>query len=170
MAAAVEKLDDRKYEGVGSFRAPIRVPGRYGKSHLASDQRTSRTVTWSLDALDDDPGYAKLDAMVGVVNDGLRACTAPEETLLNLDWHHDCYRISPHALAGKHRPGCPASMMPDGDYNIHVAEGFRYDTFGHPWENTICMFGTSLLDRVASRVDEIPLRKVREGGRSATQS
>jgi len=61
-------------------------------------------------------------------------------------------------------------MMPDGDYNIHLAEDFRYGTSGHPWENTICVLGAPLLERVASHLDEILLRRVREGGRLAAGS
>jgi hypothetical protein len=95
---------------------------------------------------------------------------APEGTLLILDWHHDCYRIRPHAITAKDGSHWPVSVMPDGDYNIHVAEDFRYDTFGHPWENTMCVMGAPLLERVASRLDELLLRRVREGGRSAAKS
>ncbi|MGW4940838.1 DUF2716 domain-containing protein [Actinoplanes sp. NPDC004185] len=123
------------------------------------------SITWSLAALDDDPGYLKLDAMVDVLNGGLWACTRPEQNLLILDWHHDCYRVRPHAITAEHAPSWPASMMPDGDYNIHLAEDLSYGTFGHPWEYTICVMGVPLLQRVTDDLDGILLRRVREGGR-----
>ncbi|MEU4215239.1 DUF2716 domain-containing protein [Actinoplanes sp. NPDC026623] len=122
------------------------------------------SVTWSLGALDDDPGHRRLDGMVAAVKAGLWACTPPEGTLLVLDWQHRCYRIRPHHLTAAHAPKWPASMMPDGDYNIHLAEDFSFGTFGHPWEYTICVMGESLLAEVADALDRILLRRVRESG------
>ena len=123
------------------------------------------SVTWSLDALDDDPGYRRLDAMVDLITAGLWACTRPDGTLLVLDWQHDCYRIRPHAITAAHAPHWPSSVMPDGDYSIHLAEDFSYGTFGHPWEYTICVMGDPLLSRVAEPLDELLGPRLREGGR-----
>ncbi|MBU2666247.1 DUF2716 domain-containing protein [Actinoplanes bogorensis] len=168
MAAAVEKLEDGEYEQVWRrFRHEFAFRPSMASRTWPAIKEPADSVTWSLASLDDDPGYAKLDAMVDAINDGLWACTATEGTLLILDWQHDCYRIRPHAMTAKDGPRWPASMMPDGDYNIHVAEDFRYGTFGHPWENSICVMGAPLLQRVASSLDEILLRRVREGGTSA---
>ncbi|MFI5494047.1 DUF2716 domain-containing protein [Actinoplanes sp. NPDC051859] len=123
------------------------------------------SVTWSLDALDDDPEYLALDAMVEALNAGLWACTPADGTLLVLDWQHACYRIRPHLMTAELAPRWPRSMMPDGDYNIHLAEDFSYGTFGHPWESTICVLGSGLLERVADIMDSVLLQRVREGGR-----
>jgi hypothetical protein len=122
------------------------------------------SVTWSLDRLDDDPDYVRLDAMVEVVNAGLWACTPRTGALLILDWHHDCYRIRPHSITAEHGPHWPGSTMPDGDYIIRLAEDFSYGTFGHPWEYTLCVMGRPLLDRVAGTLDTILVRRVRAGG------
>jgi hypothetical protein len=166
MAAAVEKLESPEYERVWDrFEQRFEFrPGMEGRTWPAIKEPAD-SMTWSLAALDDDPGYMKLDALVDVLNGGLWACTPPERTLLILDWHHDCYRIRPHAITAEHAPRWPTSMMPDGDYNIHLAEDFRYGTFGHPWEHTICVMGAPLLQRVTTDLDSILLRRIREGGR-----
>lgn len=165
LSAPVEELEDLEYDRVWNrFRQRFGFrPGMSSTTWPAINEPPD-SVTWSLSALDDDPGYARLDAMVAVINAGLWACTPPDGTLLILDWQHTCYRIRPHAITAAHGPHWPASMMPDGDYSIHLGENFAYGTFGHPWENTICVFGPPLLDRVAARLDEILVRRVREGG------
>ena len=60
-------------------------------------------------------------------------------------------------------------MMPDGDYNIHLAEDFCYGTFGHPWEYTLCVMGAPLLQPVTAELDSILTRRVREGGRPSNR-
>jgi hypothetical protein len=168
MTAAVEKLEGREYERVWKgFRSQFEFRPGMASCTWPAIKEPADSVTWSLAALDDDLGYVKLDAMVDVVNDGLWACTAPGETLLILDWQHDCFRISPHAMTAEDGPRWPASVMPDGDYNIHLAEDFSYGTFGHPWEYTICVMGASLLERVASHLDDILVWRAREGGQPA---
>ncbi|MFI5906083.1 DUF2716 domain-containing protein [Dactylosporangium sp. NPDC051541] len=165
MAAAVERLDEREYRRVWArFERQFEFRPGMDSAGWPAIREPADSVTWSLAGLDDDPDYLKLDAMVEAVNDGLWACTGPEETLLILDWHHDCYRIRPHAITAADGPHWPASMMPDGDYSIHLAEDLRYGTFGHPWEYTICVLGAPLLERVAARLDEILVTRVREGG------
>jgi hypothetical protein len=53
------------------------------------------SITWSLDALRDDPGHCKLDRLIEVVQDGLVACLPAGEALLILDWQHTCYALRP---------------------------------------------------------------------------
>ncbi|MCE0446658.1 DUF2716 domain-containing protein [Streptomyces tricolor] len=64
------------------------------------------SVTWSLAALDDDPGDERLDRLVAVVRQGLASCVGPQGTLLALDWQHTSYRFAPRgsAVPGS-RPG-----------------------------------------------------------------
>ena len=60
--------------------------------------------------------------------------------LLALDWQHDGYWLDPHKLSDVGEPW-PISLVPDGDYHIFLTEDFREGVFGHPWEETICVFG-----------------------------
>lgn len=70
-----------------------------------------------------------------------RACTSPQERIYALDWHHDSFRLQPHASFEEWQ----VPMLPDGDYYIFLATDFSWGLFGHPWEWTMCAFGMPLL-------------------------
>lgn len=71
---------------------------------------------------------------------------ADGEELYWLDWHHAGYRFDPARVDGA-GPRWPGFVFPDGDYHIHLTPDLRLGTFGHPWEETICVFG-DLLTRI----------------------
>ncbi|WP_316528470.1 DUF2716 domain-containing protein [Kitasatospora brasiliensis] len=132
------------------------------------------SITWSLDALDDDPGDRGLHRLVDVVQDGLVKCSRPGEALWILDWQHTCYRLRPdlpptdmflpRVLEGRTREGWPLTPYPDGDYAVFLAEDLRFGTFGHPWESSFCVFGAELLDAVAEDVHQVLARVLRRDG------
>jgi hypothetical protein len=124
------------------------------------------SVTWSLAALDDDPGYERLDRLVEVVEQGLASCVSPRGALLALDWQHTSYRFAPHKVGGLGQPAWPLSPYPDGDYYIYLSEDFRCGSFGHPWEETLCLFGEELLDAVAVEVDKVLGSPIRRSGKA----
>lgn len=64
-------------------------------------------------------------------------------------------------------PGWPRSPYPHGDYPAMISEGFRYGSFGHPWEHTLCLFGTDLLDNVADEITHTLPEILRRGGQPA---
>jgi hypothetical protein len=68
-----------------------------------------------------------------------------DEELVVLDWQHPCYRFSPHrhALADA---DWPVSIFPNGDYYAFLASDLRMGTFGHPWEQSLCVFGGPLVE------------------------
>ncbi|MEU5261743.1 DUF2716 domain-containing protein [Amycolatopsis sp. NPDC021455] len=101
------------------------------------------SATWHVGDLDD----AQLDALTEIVHTGLRACVEPGEELYWLDWHHAGYRFDPARVDGA-GPRWPGAVFPDGDYYIHLTGDLRLGTFGHPWEETVCVFG-DLLTRIA---------------------
>ncbi|MGW2202046.1 DUF2716 domain-containing protein [Streptomyces sp. NPDC001774] len=122
------------------------------------------SATWSLTALDHDPGCERLDRLVAVVEQGLASCVDPQGTLLALDWQHTSYRFAPHEVGGPGQPAWPLSPYPDGDYYIYLSEDFSYGSFGHPWEETLCLFGEELLDAVSAEVDKVLGSAIRRSG------
>lgn len=95
-------------------------------------------------------------------------CTAKDEEVYILDWHHTCYAIDPHHITTQDHP--PMMFYPDGDYIITLSKDFSWGTLGHPWEQSICIFGSKFIDTVLSkkpklfnkviRQNELPAREV----------
>lgn len=92
-------------------------------------------------------------------------CTHSGERMAVLDCQHPSYWFWPHRLdlddlratwdvdpgitrEGAHYlswPDMRRPIYPDGDYYIFLATDLRFGTFGHPWEETLCLFGDGLL-------------------------
>jgi hypothetical protein len=69
-----------------------------------------------------------------------------------LDWQHTPYRYSPaqHALADL--PFWPVPVFPDGDYYVHFAGGVEWGTFGHPWQQTLTLWGDALIESLGAEL------------------
>jgi hypothetical protein len=79
--------------------------------------------------------------------------------LLVLDWQHSSYWFRPHAIAdATHWPPSPVTPFPDGDYYIFLTEDMSQGTFGHPWEQTLCVFGNDLVDDLVPTLP-FPIRR-----------
>lgn len=63
------------------------------------------------------------------------------EKLYALDWQHTSYWYYPLRPA----PYPLLTVFPDGDYFSFLAPDFSFGTFGHPWQQSLCVFGKSLL-------------------------
>ncbi len=75
-----------------------------------------------------------------------RRCVPADGWLYALDAYHPSYRFRPHipfdAAEGNN---WRVSVFPNGDYHIFLAPDLRFGLFGHPWEQTMCIFGEELL-------------------------
>ena len=111
------------------------------------------SVTYSISGVYGDEGrYVALEADLNAkVLAAFRRCVPPEGRLYALDWQHQGYWFYPHApneAANDNAWSVP--VLPNGDYYIFLAEDFSFGLFGHPWEQTLCMFGQRLLDAVGA--------------------
>ena len=168
---AIEELGEDEYVAVWArFKEQFRFRSGMASSTWPAIAEPATARTWSVANLPDGDGYTELDEMVDVVQDGLCAVTPPDGTILILDWHHTSYRIRPHRIRPADGLRWPLGVMPDGDYIVNLAEDFSYGTFGHPWEETLCVFGTAVVERVAERLDAILGPPLRIGGRKARGS
>jgi hypothetical protein len=89
----------------------------------------------------------------------------PGEEMIVLDWHHPCYRYQPHLHAMNERLLWQVPVVPNGDYYIFLRSDLTTGTFGHPWEQTLCVFGEPLVSTLGAnlatwlptkRVDGVP--------------
>jgi hypothetical protein len=77
--------------------------------------------------------------------------SAINEYIYALDWNHDCYLVDPknfsdfkNDLEAKYHGYI--SFIPDGDYYIFISKDMKNIWFGHPWEKTVTLIGTKLID------------------------
>jgi hypothetical protein len=96
-----------------------------------------------------------------------RELLLPSQRLYALDWQHPCYWFNPYGLfdfSPVHNGMIP--VIPDGDYSIFVADDFHFGTFGHPWEQTICVWGEPLLELVSHRHPRMLGKVTRRNGKA----
>jgi hypothetical protein len=92
-----------------------------------------------------------------------RQCLESGDRMYAIDIHHPSYWFTPHVpIEAWSPPGFwertlepgtpvrpadrwPVPVLPNGDYYIFLARDFSWGIFGHPWEQTMCVFGERLL-------------------------
>ncbi|GAB19264.1 hypothetical protein GOEFS_077_00560 [Gordonia effusa NBRC 100432] len=78
-----------------------------------------------------------------------------------LDWQHDGYRFDPARHAGAFGARWEVSVYPDGDYYLFARPDLSEGTFGHPWEQTLCVFGSRLIGTLGRTLSTwLPLKRV----------
>jgi hypothetical protein len=75
-----------------------------------------------------------------------------DQRLLVLDWQHPGYWFWPHRQALRIQPDWPVAVFPNGDYHVFLTENLSVGTFGHPWRQTLCVFGTGLVDALVPKL------------------
>ncbi|WP_439681065.1 DUF2716 domain-containing protein [Embleya sp. MST-111070] len=78
-------------------------------------------------------------------------CRGFRERCATVRRRHPAHRRA-RVLEQRSREGRPFDPYPDGDYHVLLAQDLRFDTFGHLWEHTPCVFGTELLDTIDQNV------------------
>lgn len=103
------------------------------------------SVTFDLRVIEDGP---RRGAAYDAINaEALRAFVwgLPDEELVVLDWQHPgYYRFRPANQALTWRADWRVPVFPDGDYFAFLTHDFTEGTFGHPWEQTLCVIGERL--------------------------
>jgi hypothetical protein len=74
------------------------------------------------------------------------------ERLVVLNWHHDALWLVPEQFAPQSDDDWAIPVLPNGDYYIFLTESMDDGFFGHPWEQTLCVFGERLLPSLGSRL------------------
>lgn len=70
---------------------------------------------------------------------------AEDPTFVVLDWQHTGYRLDAAVHAAAPDAEWRIPVYPNGDYYIFLRDDLSEGTFGHPWEQTLCVFGERLL-------------------------
>ena len=90
--------------------------------------------------------------------------TGDDDELLALDWNHTAFRYSPAAFtlstaASSEAPGAvfsacdwPIQVFPNGDYYAHMTPDLSWGTFGHPWQETLTIWGRELVTTLGAEL------------------
>ena len=166
---AWEPMTDDEMNAIwGMFYERFRFRPSVESSDWPSIHEPAASVTHDISHAFSDGGVAstsdEIDLNVEML--GLfRQLVLPGERLCALDWHHDCYWFNPYSRFGFSSTYTGMiSAIPDGDYSIFLADDFRVGIFGHPWEQTICVWGQPLLEVVARHNPKLLGRVIRRNG------
>jgi hypothetical protein len=156
---------DRFYDAF-AFRPSVSA------SDWPSFREPTPSVTWDLEQAFDAigeciwhaAGTAEYNA---ALLRALQQHVAPDERVLALDWQHSGSFFYPHRWSFDDPPAAwEIPSLPDGEYHIFVAEDFRFGSLGHPWEQTLCIFGAGFLETYLSSAPRLLNRVVRRNGRA----
>jgi hypothetical protein len=149
---AWQAQDHGEYEGYwDAFDERFRFRASTRPAEWPAIDEPSPSVTFDLSPIyaNEGPMFASgataLDSLV------LRALTwsfPQDQPFIVLDWQHTSYRFWPHRHAVQNEPWL-VTPFPNGDYYAFLTEDFTVGTFGHPWEQTLCVFGAPLLESLA---------------------
>ncbi len=151
MTAAWQELDEGEYDSVWNrFERDFVFKPSVRPEHWPGIAEPSQSETYGLSGfLDRDKShYASLNAEIqGWALDAFRRLLPSEsDYLYALDWQHSCYTFFPHVSFELDEFGdWTIPILPDGDYHIFLEREFKWGIFGHPWEQTLCVFGEQLL-------------------------
>lgn len=103
---------------------------------------------------------ASADAINSLALMALTRVLDPDTSVVVLDWQHQTYRFWPHLFACQPDQQWPTTVFPNGDYYIFLTEDMSTGTFGHPWEQTLCVFGEPLVSAlVPSLTSWLPVKR-----------
>lgn len=76
----------------------------------------------------------------------------PDTPLLVLNWEHASHRFWPHRVT----TAPPWLVVPNGDHYVVGTEDFALGTRGHPWEQTLQVWGEPLLQVLVPMLAWLP--------------
>ncbi len=127
------------------FRAGIRPPDQW-----PGITEPVPSVVWDLGPIftGDYPGgfTAGCRDVAALVLGTLQDCAQWPETVLFHDWVHPSCLLRPHQVDQPEEvPGWDVGgLFPNGDYIIFVGRDYAFGVLGHPWERSLCLFGTAV--------------------------
>lgn len=127
-----------RFEAAFAFKPSSKAPG-------PAISEPPGAVTFDLTPVADTWAVHALNALV--IRSFVQVL-AEGDCLIVLDWQHPAYRFWPQRTtlydAGGPFP-CEVFPYPDGDYYGFFTEDLSEGTLGHPWEPSLCVFGSRLV-------------------------
>lgn len=137
---------------------------RYGFFPGHGIDEPAPSVTIDLAPIFEAGGQAAFNAGERAVNAlvmvALTRAFPEEQRLLVLDYNHPCRWFWPHRRVLEPEPLWWWLAFPNGDYYAVVTEDLDTGTFGHPWDQTLCVWGAPLLDTLVPMLTSwLPIKR-----------
>jgi Protein of unknown function (DUF2716) len=147
-----QMIADVEDEGVWrSVTARLRFASRPTGICIAAPQDS---FTWSTSMLD-HPDDARTAAVEHAVQRALRTCTHSGEHLYFQRYGLQGFRFDPQRVGVPGRPHWPGSACAWDEYHVLTTADARMGTYADPTEQTLCVFGTDLLDEVSDELSKL---------------
>lgn len=127
----------------------------------------SLSVTYDISLVYANGGASRSDLESDLcvkIRRALQACVSKGDKIFALDWHHTSYLFDPYARFD-FRDECEwlVPVLPDGDFYIFLAPDFKFCLLGHPWEQTISIFGENFISAVKSNKPKLFINNIVKG-------
>jgi hypothetical protein len=148
--ASVEIANDEYHRVWDQFDDAFAFTPSVRPEHWSGFREPAPSITWDIGHLLCD-FYPWRDAQATPYNLALlKALTqfvAADESVFALDWQHNSYEFFPHRFRFADDPmNWQIPALPSGEYHIFVTKDYRLGSLGHPWEQTVCVFGEGFVD------------------------
>lgn len=168
-------FDDRDHDALcDEFKA--RFAFKPSHTYYPAIEEPPDSVTWHVGDVTDTrhtyrlrrdlPDDHRVARLQDIVERGLRVHVRPGEQLYSVDWWHKGYRFDPARVGAPGQPTWPGTACWEGDYYMLLTRDLRMGTFWHPWEESLCVFGTELLAEVEDDLTAVLGTVMRRGGRN----
>lgn len=132
------------------------------------------SVTWDLRPIFQGAHPGGFDggmlAVAALVLGTLQDCTEWYETVVFHDWVHPSSLFRPHTVTEPEEVSGwdVGGLFPNGDYTIFVGRDDRFGMLGHPWEQSLCVFGATAVAAFETRNNGILSTRLRQNGQPIT--
>lgn len=154
--SAWTQLTDREYDVLWkNFETRYTFRAGTSESSWPAIREPEASVTFDLAPIFDQEGPRFAAGADAVNAEALRAFVAafPDQSLVVLDWQHPAYRFRPDLWALSSDPEWNIPVFPNGDYYAFFNEDFTCGTFGHPWEQSLCVIGAPLIETLGASLE-----------------
>lgn len=153
MDSAFIELDDRKYRYIwDTFYKKFNFNPSIHENDFPGILEPTPSATYSIARIYES-GEKEFEKLSKDLNDRFlqlfKSLTDQDTWVYALEWQKTSYKFFPH------RPfeldewdEWVIPILPNGDYYIFLEKNLEFGVFGHPWEKTMCIFGTKLIDLV----------------------
>lgn len=173
-------FDDEEDKNIwNNFRYEFNFRASTDKKHWPGINEPTPSITYSISDIYDqgEEHYQKLnknlqDSFLAY----FKALINQDGWIYVLDWQHTTHKFYPHIpfdLVSLYNElpvpllnEWPTPILPNGDYFIFLEPNLEYGVFGHPWEQTMCIFGQKLIDLVEKNPPLLFTKKIRVNGKS----